>query len=237
VAAHQNRAEGDSGVTGRVKVKNYERNKGTVKLPRENPSVEFLLEEYRNIAATHDRMRDIINRMFYYFLLLTAIPFTVASIVLHGTEFNILSIPQSLGWLFVIISASILFLSLACASARFRQNQYAKTVNGIRGYFANNDATILPYLYLPTATEKPRIAYFGHVFWYLLAMTLVGGTYACFGSFSLLSANFLTGLGAFLGYTCVLALFIWLNLRPYLRKASEQSPDLSLHPNQNSEEQ
>ena len=37
-------------------------------------SVEFLLEEYRNIAATHDRMRDVINRMFYYFLLLSAVP-------------------------------------------------------------------------------------------------------------------------------------------------------------------
>lgn len=203
---------------------------------RQYLSVEFLLEEYRGIAATHDRMRGIINQMFYYFLLLAAVPFTVASIVLRGTEFTILSIPQSLGWLFVIISASILFLSLACASARFRQNQYARTVNGIRAYFADNDATILPYLYLPTATEKPQIKYLGHVFWYLLAMTLVGGTYACFGTFSLLSADFLTGLEAFVGYTCVLILFIWLSLRLYSRKASEQSPGPGLQPERNSEE-
>jgi len=63
----------------------------------QDSSVEFLLEEYRNIAATHDRMRDVINRMFYYFLLLSAIPFTVATIVFRDTEFDIQTLPLSIG--------------------------------------------------------------------------------------------------------------------------------------------
>jgi hypothetical protein len=172
--------------------------------------VRFLLEEYRNIAATHDRMRDIINHMFYYFLLLSAVPFTVATIVLQDADFDILSIPQSLGWLFVIISASILFLSLSCASARFRQNQYAKTVNCIRRYFADNDASIVSYLHLPITSEKPEVRYLGHVVWYLAAMTLVGGTYTCFGVFSLIGVGFLTGLVAFLVYVIIFALLAWL---------------------------
>jgi len=189
----------------------------------QDSSVEFLLEEYRNIATTHDRMRDVINRMFYYFLLLSAVPFTVATIVFRETEFDIQKLPTSIGWLFTIISASILFLSLACASARFRQNQYAKTVNRIRHYFADHDTQILPYLLLPTSGELPRTNYLGHVFWYLLSMALIGGLYACLGAFSILSYNIWTGFGAFLVYLALFVLLVWFVYRTNFRKAVDKA--------------
>ena len=181
----------------------------------QEPGVQFLLEEYRNIAATHDRMREGINRMFYYFLLLTAVPFTVASIIFHDAKFDILTLPSSMGWLLVIVGAMILFLSLSLAAARLRQNQYAKAVNCLRRYFADNYQTISPYLMLPTTSELPRTRDLGHVLWYLCAMTLVGGTYECLGAFSLFGTCFYIGLLAFLIYSLVFYLLLELMLRGY----------------------
>lgn len=172
-----------------------------------NSGVEFLLEEYRNIAATHDRMRDVINRMFYYFLLLSVVPFTVATIVFRETEFDIQQLPTSIGWLFMITSASILFLSLASASARWRQNQYAKTVNRIRAYFVEHNTAIAPYLFLPTTGELPGTRHLGHVVWYLLSMALIGGIYAALGAFSLFGFCGCTG---FASVSIYLALFVFL---------------------------
>jgi hypothetical protein len=186
----------------------------------EDYGVEFLLEEYRNIAATHDRMRDVINHMFYYFLLLTAVPFTVATIVFRDTEFDIQALPLSIGWLFTIISASILFLSLACASARFRQNQYAKTVNRIRAYFADHNTQILPYLLLPTSDELPHTNYLGHVFWYLLSMALIGGIYAALGAFSLFGFCARIGFTSAFIYLVLFVLLLWFIYRiDFIRRA------------------
>jgi len=182
--------------------------------------VDFLLEEYRNIAATHDRMRDIINRMFYYFLLLSAVPFTVASIVFHETKFDIETLPTSIGWLFMIISASILFLSVASASARFRQNQYAKTVNRIRAYFVDRDKQISPYLLLPTTDESPRTNYLGHVLWYLLSMALIGGIYAALGAFSLFGFCARTGITSVFIYLALFVFLLWLIYKTnFMRRA------------------
>lgn len=196
-------------------------------------SAEFLLEEYRNIAATHDRMRDAINRMFYYFLLLSAIPFTVASIVFQQTEFAIHKLPTSIGWLFTIISAGILFLSLASASARWRQNQYAKTVNLIRAYFADHDTGIAAYLLLPKTSELPQTRRLGHVFWYLLSMALIGGLYACFGAFAVFGYGFWTGLGSFLIYIAVFALLLLGIYKADFGKAANRATNVK--PNKSNE--
>jgi hypothetical protein len=198
-----------------------------VNLQGDDKGIQFLLEEYRNIAATHDHMRDSINRMFYYFLLLSAVPFTVATIIFRDTEFDIHSLPPSMGWLLVIIGAGILFLSLAAASGRLRQNQYAKTVNCIRRYFADNYTTISPYLLLPTTSDLPHTRNLGHVFWYLCAMTLVGGTYECLGTFSLFRASFYIGLVAFLVYCAVFSLLLLLIFRGYAQKANQEGKDAS----------
>jgi hypothetical protein len=56
--------------------------------------ITFLIEEYKNIAATHDRLRDELGKLFNYFLLLSAFPFTVAGIVFRQGDFNLLAAPQ-----------------------------------------------------------------------------------------------------------------------------------------------
>jgi hypothetical protein len=169
-----------------------------------NYGKDFLLEEYRIIASTHDRMRDVINRMFYYFLLLSAIPFTVATLVYRDSKFNLTEIPLSIGLLFLIISLSILFLSLASVAARYRQNTYAHTVNRIRAYFADNHLEIKQYLYLPITDAEPRSDDLGHVLYYIISMALVGGLYFFLGIVSLTGFNIFLGLATFSIYVLVL---------------------------------
>lgn len=184
-------------------------------LERQNPGEHFLLEEYRNIAATHDHMRESITRMFYYFLLLSAVPFTMATIIFRDAEFNIFAFPKSMGWLLIIIGVMILFLSLSMTAGRLRQNQYAKTVNDIRRYFSEKHPVISPYLYLPKTSKLPHTRSLGHVKWYIYAMILIGATYELLGAFSVVGALFYIGISAFLTY-CFIFLFLkWLIFRGY----------------------
>jgi hypothetical protein len=64
----------------------------------------FLIEEYKNIAATHDKLRDVLVRLFNYFLLLSAFPFTVAGIVFRNGGFNLFAAPGEIRILFLFVS-------------------------------------------------------------------------------------------------------------------------------------
>jgi hypothetical protein len=74
--------------------------------------ITFLIEEYKNIAATHDRLRDALGKLFNYFLLLSAFPFTVAGIVFRQGDFDLLAAPQGLHFLFLFVGIGDLFLTL-----------------------------------------------------------------------------------------------------------------------------
>ncbi len=67
---------------------------------KENYSVQFLIEEYKNITATHDKIRDNIARIFNYFLILNVFPFTV---------FNLFDAPLSLHLLFLAVGLADFF--------------------------------------------------------------------------------------------------------------------------------
>lgn len=192
-----------------------------IETEQENPSIKFLLEEYRNIAATHDRLRDIINHTLYYFLLLVAVPFTVSAIVFQDNEFDILKLPNTLALLVLTIDFGILCLSLALISARYRQNQYAKTVNRIRAFFANRDDSIKPYLFLPTSESLPKTTDLGHSFWYLLLMTAIGVSYAGLAGFSLFNNQGITGLAFGASYLIILYVFYRLIRQRYMKPSSK----------------
>ena len=59
-------------------------------------TVQFLLEEYRNIAQTHDRLREVGMRLMYFVLILSAFPFTLAGFVFREQEFDFFAAPLSL---------------------------------------------------------------------------------------------------------------------------------------------
>jgi hypothetical protein len=146
--------------------------------------VAFLIEEYKNIASTHDRLRDELGRLFNYFMLLSAFPFTVAGIMFRQGDFNFLAAPQEIHILCGIVGFGHLFLALSIVHARRRQYEYARTVNLIRKYFADDAPSLRPYLLLPISGESPSYAKLGHLAYQVTFMILVGSifvTYSVFG--------------------------------------------------------
>jgi len=143
--------------------------------------ITFLIEEYKNIATTHDKLREEIGRLFNYFLLLSAFPFTVAGIMFRQGEFKLLSAPQELHYLFLVVGVGHLFLTLTMVDARHGQNRYAWTVNLIRKYFVDKAPNLNSYLYLPKTADVPTLGNLGHVTYQVYFMNLVGAAFVAFG--------------------------------------------------------
>jgi hypothetical protein len=142
--------------------------------PGKKSDTVFLIEEYKNIAATHDKLRDLLVRLFNYFLLLSAFPFTVAGIIFRNGGFNLFSAPGEIRVLFLFVAFGDLCLSVALLDARLSQYRYARTVNSIRRYFRDSVPEISEYLYLPTSSDVPSWTSLGFVGPQLFFMMLAG---------------------------------------------------------------
>ncbi len=141
----------------------------------QKPEIVFLIEEYKNIAATHDKLRDVLVRLFNYFLILSAFPFTILGLMLRNQGgLDLWSPPHGLRPLFVFIGIGDLFLALGLMDTRLSQYRYAKTVNLIRKYFADTSPALTKYLYLPVDVNVPHWHNFGFVAYQLYFMSLVG---------------------------------------------------------------
>lgn len=143
--------------------------------------ITFLIEEYKNIAATHDKLRDVLVRLFNYFLLLSAFPFTVAGIMLRASGFDLLFAPVSLHLLFFVVGVGHFFLALSLLDARLGQYRYARTVNAIRKYFADKAPGLTPYLYLPIDSNVPSWEDLGYIGFQLRFIYSVGAIFAAYG--------------------------------------------------------
>ena len=138
------------------------------------PETAFLIEEYKNIAATHDRLRDLLVRLFNYFLLLSAFPFTVTGLVFRNGGFNLFAAPGEIRVLFLFVAFGDLCLAVALFDARLSQYRYARTVNSIRKYFSDSFPAIAGYLYLPTSSDIPSWSSLGFVWPQLFFMLITG---------------------------------------------------------------
>jgi hypothetical protein len=147
----------------------------------QEPTVQFLLEEYRNIAQTHDRLRDVGMRLMYFILILSAFPFTLAGFVFRDTEFDFFVAPLSLHLLFLIVGLSVFVLAFALLDARLGQYRYARTVNEIRKYFAKKDPGLEDFLYLPVSRKIPDMNNLGFVGIQLLFIVPMGALFTAYG--------------------------------------------------------
>jgi hypothetical protein len=152
--------------------------------------VTFLVEEYRNIAATHDRLRGLLATLFSNFLVISAFPFTVAGIIIHGGNFTLSEAPPSIYIFFLLVGAGDLFLALAMLDGRLSQYRYARTVNAIRAYFADQHPTLREYLVLPTDRTLPKFDHLGHIGYQLKFMVLVGATFTGYGVYGIAPSTF-----------------------------------------------
>lgn len=173
-----------------------------------NPGIVFLIEEYKNIAATHDKLRDLLVRLFNYFLLLSAFPFTVAGIVFRNGGFNLFAVPGEIRILFIFVALGDLCLAVALVDARLSQYRYARTVNVIRRYFKESVPEISDYLYLPTRSDVPSWTSLGFVWPQLYFMLLTGGLFVACGTYGFRSVCFmLLAVGIYIGFYS--ALHVW----------------------------
>lgn len=147
----------------------------------EKPEVTFLIEEYKNIAATHDKLRDLLSRLFNYFLLLGAFPFTVAGIMSGADTFDFFKAPVALHILFLFVGFGHLSLALALLDARLGQYRYVRTVNAIRKYFSDKTPNLSQYLYLPVDPNVPSWTELGHVSYQVMFMNLTGAAFVGYG--------------------------------------------------------
>ncbi len=178
----------------------------------ETPEVAFLIEEYKNIAATHDKLRDVQIRLFNYFLLLSAFPFTVAGLVFRNSNFDLLSSPKWLHVVFVFAGLGNLLLTLALIDARLGQYRYARTVNLIRKYFADKNTELSKYLFLPTSADVPSWTSLGFIGYHVVFMVLVGVLFTGYGVQGIAPSSCVKlTVGVAVGI--YLALFLFLHLR------------------------
>jgi hypothetical protein len=177
------------------------------------PETVFLIEEYKNIAATHDRLRDLLVRLFNYFLLLSAFPFTVAGLVFRNGGFNLFAAPGEIRVLFLFVAFGDLCLAVALFDARLSQYRYARTVNSIRKYFSDSVPGIAEYLYLPTSSEIPSWSSLGFVGPQLFFMVVIGAGFVGLGLYGV--GSLCMAVWAVIGYVVVYVVLHLLTVRRY----------------------
>jgi hypothetical protein len=147
----------------------------------DDPKALFLIEEYKNIAATHDNLRTLLGKIFTNFLLLSAFPFTVAGIVFRNGGFDLFSAPTGIHAVFIFAGCGNMLFALALLEARLGQYRYAHTVNLIRKYFTDNSPGLSDYLILPTSASIPAWSSLGFVGYQLFFMILVATAFFGYG--------------------------------------------------------
>jgi len=113
---------------------------------------EFLRKEYDNIAQAHFKTTGMISEYIKHYLTLVTIPFSVMVVLVNldvfknalasGTLNELSIIPVAL--LFLVISFIGFLFFWYIINLRMEALLYARTINGIRKYFYDNDKTLDP---------------------------------------------------------------------------------------------
>jgi hypothetical protein len=194
-------------------------------------STRFMLEEYHNIAATHDKLRDHTAHLFNFFLIMTAVPFTIAGIALKNVGFDLFHAPPSLHLLFLLLGAVDFFMAMAIVDARLDQYRYARTVNLIRAYFADLDKEIIPYLYLPTSPTIPPFSKLGYVGSQANVVAAIGALYTGYGMLWVFEqkASFPFGVSGVLAIA-VAIIYVAAYILYRVRRAQAMGARMLVHP-------
>jgi hypothetical protein len=95
---------------------------------------EFMLAEYRTIAAAHFDLHNGLRQNFRFYLGLIAAPVTVFA-VYKDPNIEVFKLPEVMLFLFSVISVLGFLMFLNMINTRFDIILYTRTVNGVRAYF------------------------------------------------------------------------------------------------------
>jgi len=144
----------------------------------EKTTIEFMKQEYTGICQAFGDLYNVILRVFNFYLLLAAVPFTVAAIIFKSPEsqFDLEGLPLPMSTLLLLVSTLGLLITLSMIHLRMEQILYAKTINCIRRYFCETDINLEKkidnYLTLPITDELPPFLELWRLFFW--QVTLIG---------------------------------------------------------------
>lgn len=155
---------------------------------------EFLLAEYNNIADAHHISVSTMTAFFKHYLLIMSVPVSAIVLMLTLQARSISTAPPTIDTA-VILGGTLLLFTLGIVvmvyiiNLRIRALLYARTVNGIRCYFADSNPGYKKYLVLPTLTNKPSYREWGEFGPVILTFALVNTAYLVGGTLSYLGSS------------------------------------------------
>jgi len=149
-------------------------------------TIGFLKKEYAGISKAFGDLYNVILKVFNFYLLLTAVPFTVAAIIFKSQEskLDLLNLPFSMSALLLLVSFLGLLTTFSMIHLRLEQILYAKTINCIRRFFweigVSVEKKIDGCLSLPITDELPPfLELWRSFFWQITLIGLIDGIYMC----------------------------------------------------------
>lgn len=188
-------------------------------------STDFMLTEYERISNAYFGLRDQVNEWFKAYLTLVGFPLTVLAAVLKISGENISTslddLPDIVSALLIVVSLLGGFVTLSIISMRMEMILYARTINGVRRYFANADIKLVDYLILPTCDIKPPFyESWRAIFWQVLLIGILDGIIMFGGIQGLfkfgLPLKILIGLMFMIAHWLVYRLMAWKREREWI---------------------
>ncbi|MCK4798045.1 MAG: hypothetical protein KAT05_11720 [Spirochaetes bacterium] len=132
----------------------------------------FLLKEYEQLFTVYNSSTERRYSLLKLYFLIVALPISIFSII---SDFMIQNnvIFAILFLLIISVSGFLIFNSLI--SIHITKVIYAKSLNKIRGYFVENDATniIRKYIILPINEDKPLFLLHGSLFYDCMLISII----------------------------------------------------------------
>ena len=140
---------------------------------------DFMIQEYDRISTAYFGLRDQVNEWFKMYVTLIGLPLTVLAAVARfgsgSTTIDLNEVPTVVSVLLAVVSFLGIFVTFSIISMRMEMILYARTINGIRRFFADLDKTAMPrpqpselvkYLILPTSDTMPPFYEAGRAMFY-----------------------------------------------------------------------
>ena len=189
---------------------------------------DFMIQEYEQIADAYFGLRDQVNDWFKSYLSLIGLPITVLVAVLKlvGGELpiSISRLPDIVAGLLILVAALGFFVTLSIIAMRMEMILYARTINGVRRYFAELDRSLgsktagcalVDYLILPTSDAAPPFfEAWRAMFWQVILIGVIDGAILTIAVQSLLQIGWLWSvvIGALCGLVH-LGVYRWMAWR------------------------
>jgi hypothetical protein len=176
---------------------------------------DFMMQEYAQIASAYFGLRDQINEWFKAYLALVGLPLTVLAAALKLGEdqksISLWQLPDVVSGLLVAVAFLGFFLAMSIISMRLEMILYARTINGIRRYFAEADSQagahqplLLPFLILPTTDSMPPFyESWRAMFWQVLLVGVLDGLILAVATQSLFALGLVLSVIVFLAYAAL----------------------------------